>query len=260
MAEELDPVLDPDVETSLRAALTRMRVDPADPVMPPAVWDRLEHAIAHESGRRMGTVVELVPRRRALRWVGPLVAVSAVVLGVMVVTNLPTESADVIASGTGVVDSPDQAPVAKAASPGALAQAGFVPPTMTIVDSAQNFTPESLRAGVSSVLEQLGIRSVADLDDMTPPPTEPPADQAALRACVTDLTASPTSQALIVIRATYQGDEVGVVVIPAVMMGNVTTLDLSQISDPTLHIFVVGPQCGAQPAQVITHVLHAVGQ
>jgi hypothetical protein len=73
------------------------------------------------------------------------------------------------------------------------------------------------------------------------------------------LTQSPTSQALIVIRATYDGAEAGVVVIPAVMMGDISTVDISQISDPTLHIFVVGPQCGAQPTQVISHVLHAIG-
>ena len=260
MAEELDPVLDPDVETALRAALSRLGTAP-ESTMPTQVWDRLERAIAHESGRRMGVVVEVVPRRRALRWVAPLVAVSAVVLGVMVVANLPADSGDVVASGGAdvIASSESVAPLAKAASP-SIAQAGFVPPTMTIVDSAQDFTPESLRAGVTAVLDQLGVRSVADLDEMAPPPSEPPADEAALRECVTDITESATSQALIVIRATYEGDEAGVVVIPAVMMGDVTTLDLSRISDPTLHIFVVGPQCGAQPARVITHVLHTVGR
>jgi hypothetical protein len=65
---------------------------------------------------------------------------------------------------------------------------------------------------------------------------------------------------LIVIRTTYEGAEAGVVVIPAVMMVDISTVDMSQISDPTLHIFVVGPRCGAEPAQVITHVLHAIGQ
>lgn len=259
MADELDPTLDPEVQARLLGALARLR--PTDPpvAMPPAVWSRMEKAIAHESGRRMGQVIEVAPRRRALRWAGPLVAVSAAVLGVVVLTNLPTDSGDVIASDTAMVaEAPaDDAPVAKGA-PGGIVQAGFIPPAMTIVDSSQDFTPATLKAGVTSILEQLGVRTPADMGAMTA--VTPPADEMTLRECVTDITQSPRSQALIVIRATYDGAEAGVVVIPTVMMGDVSALDLTQISDPTLHIFVVGPQCGAQPAQVISHVLHAIGQ
>jgi hypothetical protein len=166
-------------------------------------------------------------------------------------TNLPGQQADVVADGETAM---------AAAAPKAVLQAGFVPPTMTVVDSAENFTPASLRAGVSAVLEKLGVRSMGDMQKMATASPAPDVDQSALRECVTELTESPTSQALIVIRATYDGAEAGVVVIPAVMMGDISTVDMSRISDPTLHIFVVGPQCGAQPAQVISHVLHAVGQ
>ncbi len=262
MAEPIDPDLDPEVEARVREALARLRPDDdpdpsGSPSMPPAVWGRMERAIAHESGRREGTVVELAPRRRPLRWAGPLVAVSAVVLGVVVITNLPDQSGEVIASDTAVMA---EAPAAKLATPGAVLQAGFIPPAMTVVDSTQNFTPESLRAGVTSVLEQVGIRSVADVGAMTAAPIEPPAEEVALRECVTDLTQSATSQALIVIHATYEGKDAGVVVIPAVMMGDVATLDLARMSDPTLHIFVVGPRCGDEPATVLTHVLHAIGE
>ena len=252
MADELDPQLDPDVEARVLGALAGLRPDAdPDPAVPPAVWARMERAIAHEAGLRTGTVVELAPRRRMLKWAGPLVAVSAVVLGVVVMTNLPGQQADVVADGE----------VAMAAdAPRAVLQAGFVPPAMTVVDSAENFTPTSLRSGVTAVLEKLGVTSMGDMQKMATASAAPDVDETTLRECVTELTQSPTSQALIVIRATYDGAEAGVVVIPAVMMGDISTVDLSQISDPTLHIFVVGPQCGAQPAQVISHVLHAVGQ
>jgi hypothetical protein len=253
MADELDPQLDPEVETRLREALSRLRPDddPAPtPPMPPAVWARMERAIAHESGLRTGTVVGLAPRRRMLKWAGPLVAVSAVVLGVVVMTNLPGQQPDVVA---------DAETAMAAAEPKAVLQAGFVPPAMTVVDSAENFTPTSLRAGVTAVLEKLGVRSMGDMQRMATASAAPEVDETTLRECVTELTQSPTSQALIVIRATYDGAEAGVVVIPAVMMGDISTVDMSQISDPTLHIFVVGPQCGAQPTQVISHVLHAIG-
>lgn len=266
LAEEMDPQLDPEVEARLLGALARLRPDddpdPTDsPAMPPAVWARMEQAIAHESGRRMGTVVELAPRRRTLRWVGPLVAVSAVVLGVVVVTNQSSETGDVIASDTSMVAEAPAADAAVAkAAPEAIVQAGFVPPAMTVVDSTQDFTPATLKAGVTSVLEQLGVTTMSDMATMTPSPITPPADEAVLRECVTEITDSPTSQALIVIRASYDGAEAGVVVVPAVMMGDVATVDRAQISDPTVHIFVVGPRCGTQPAQVISHVLHAIGQ
>lgn len=253
MADELDPQLDPEVEARVLGALAGLRpdADPAPPV-PPAVWARMERALAHESGLRTGAVVELAPRRRMLTWAGPLVAVSAVVLGIVVMTNLPGRQADVVADG--------EVAVVAAAAPKAVLQAGFVPPAMTVVDSAENFTPDSLRSGVTAVLEKLGVTSVGDLQMMASASPAPDVDLPTLRECVTELTQSPTSQALIVIRASYDGAEAGVVVIPAVMMGDISTVDMSQISDPTLHIFVVGPQCGAQPAQVISHVLHAVGQ
>ena len=256
MADELDPKLDPDVEARVLDALARLRPEeepdpPTSPAIPPQVWARMERAIAHESGLRTGTVVELAPRRRMLKWAGPLVAVSAVVLGVVVMTNLPGQQADVVADGEIAI---------AADAPRAVVQAGFVPPAMTVVDSAENFTPTSLRAGVTSVLEKFGVRTMGDMQKMATASAAPGVDDTTLRECVTQLTQSPTSQALIVIRATYDGAEAGVVVIPAVMMGDISTVDMSQISDPTLHIFVVGPQCGAQPAQVISHVLHAVGQ
>lgn len=254
MADELDPRLDPDVEARVLDALARLRPEvapdpPTSPVIPPQVWARMERAIAHESGLRTGTVVELAPRRRMLKWAGPLVAVSAVVLGVVVMTNLPGQRADVVADAETSMEAPKS-----------VVQAGFVPPAMTVVDSAENFTPTSLRAGVTAVLEKFGVRTMGDMQKMATASAAPGVDDTTLRECVTQLTQSPTSQALIVIRATYDGAEAGVVVIPAVMMGDISTVDMSQISDPTLHIFVVGPQCGAQPAQVISHVLHAVGQ
>jgi len=252
MADELDPQLDPEVEARVLAALSRLRPDAdVDPPIPPAVWARMERALAHDSGLRTGAVVELAPRRRTLTWAGPLVAVSAVVLGIVVMTNLPGRQADVVADAETAV---------AAAAPKAVLQAGFVPPAMTVIDSSEDFTPTSLRAGVTAVLGKFGVRSMGDLQKMASASPAPDVDLPTLRECVTDLTKSPTSQALIVIRANYDGAEAGVVVIPAVMMGDISTVDMSQISDPTLHIFVVGPQCGAQPAQVISHVLHAVGQ
>ena len=93
-----------------------------------------------------------------------------------------------------------------------------------------------------------------------------------LRKCVTEITNSESSQALFVDRATYQGRDAGVIVIPMAMftgMDAATTsgeraqlrsrlLSLWGRTLSALDVWVVGPDCGNLALDVYSHVSHSL--
>lgn len=288
--------------------------------VPTEVWARMERALSLEAAERVlvrsgvaeGRVADLGAERRrrrqprAIRWTAPLVAVSAVVLGVAVLTNINQGEPPVVVAGAApaaeetAAESPTAAepevaaasasapaaePVAEAAPQ--VVQAGFIPPARKVMVTAENFTSDQLTSQVAKVLTTLGIDEVADIEavpveeiasaevDATDSAAERAANTAAdasataampmmvsepqvLRECITDITESSASQALVVLLATFNGEEAGVVVIPTLMMTDATTVHFDSVSDPTMHIYVVGTGCGASPARVMVHVLHSL--
>lgn len=315
-------------EARVRAALADLthltEGAPVDDPVPADVWDRMERAISAEAAERAvvraavaeGTVADLGAERkrrrqpRAIRWTAPLVAVSAVVLGIAVVNNINQATPPVVVAGEApdaangtTADAPVQAepevaaaaapapePAAVAESAPQVVQAGFIPPARKVMATAENFTSDQLTDQVADVLTALGIDEVADIEAM---PVEeiasdeitgtdsPESDSAArsatgeatdaaaempmmvsqpevLRECITDITESSASQALVVLLGRFNGEEAGVVVIPTPMMTDATVAHFDSVSDPTMHIYVVGTGCGASPARVMVHVLHSL--
>lgn len=314
-------------EARVRAALANLThltegAPTGDPV-PADVWARMERALSAEAAERVlvragvaeGTVADLGAERtrrrqpRAIRWTAPLVAVSAVVLGVAVVTNINQSEPPVVVAGEAQPVSEEIAPAqaapaevssdaeaaAPAPEPAAVAeaapqvvQAGFIPPARKVMATAENFTSDQLTNQVASVLTTLGIDEVADIEAMPVEEiasaevsgTDPSAAERAanatadasatvampmmvsepsvLRECITDITESSASQALVVLLGRFNGEEAGVVVIPTPMMTDATSAHFDSVSDPTMHIYVVGTGCGASPARVLVHVLHSL--
>ncbi|MFM1917380.1 MAG: hypothetical protein RJB01_895 [Actinomycetota bacterium] len=317
-------------EARVRAALENLthltESAPSDDHVPADVWARMERALSAEAAERAlvragvaeGTVADLGAERtrrrqpRAIRWTAPLVAVSAVVLGVAVVTNINQSEPPVVVAGeaqqvTGEIAPAEGTPVAAsdeaegAAAPPAdaqvaaeaapqVVQAGFIPPARKVMATEENFTSDQLTSQVATVLSTLGIDEVADIEAMpveeiasadvaipdaqaaeraAESTTDPAGDATVampmmvsepqvLRECITDITESSASQALVVLLGRFNGEEAGVVVIPTPMMTDATSAHFDSVSDPTMHIYVVGTGCGASPARVMVHVLHSL--
>lgn len=311
--------LNPAEDARVRAALADLthltESAPVDDPVPADVWARMERAISAEAAERAvvraavaeGTVADLSAERkrrrqpRAIRWTAPLVAVSAVVLGIAVVTNINQAQPPVVVAGEAPeridapapepgaaaapapADAPAPEPAAVAESAPQVVQAGFIPPARKVMATAENFTSDQLTDQVADVLTTLGIDEVADIEAMpveeiasaeiagTDAPetesTEPMASDEmpmmvsqpeVLRECITDITESSASQALVVLLGRFNGEEAGVVVIPTPMMTDATVAHFDSVSDPTMHIYVVGPGCGASPARVMVHVLYSL--
>jgi hypothetical protein len=68
------------------------------------------------------------------------------------------------------------------------------------------------------------------------------ADLGALRDCITGIMHSSGSTALIVDRATFDGGDAGIVIVP--QAGEVS-------------VWIVGPACTSQAPRILRHVLHA---
>ena len=91
-----------------------------------------------------------------------------------------------------------------------------------------------------------------------------------LRSCVTEITQSESSQAIFVDRATFEGMDAGVIVIPMAMfegmdtlatsddrMKFAATLESSGTDLGALDVWVVGPGCGSVALDVYSHVSHS---
>ena len=212
------------------------RVEDSAEQMPDWVWTRLQDALAAEgatsSSRRPSRIV---------RWGGGLVAASVAVVALgLAVTTFQGDSTDgAIVAGDAATSQesaelPGEAPgVAEAlaapeadvlAQPGMMSFAGMVPPALRLVDSQTDYTPSSLRAQVSDVLEQVGVMPTSAEQVMEPAPAEMampdvPVDgflssPESLRDCITKLTTWSTSTALMVDRSSFEGQDASVVVAP----------------------------------------------
>lgn len=239
---------------------------PADdepvPAMPAHVAEMIDTAIAHEAGVRSGGVIELGSRkrRRSLTVGMPLVAASAVLLGFAVVGNINSSSeTDLVASEV----ASDAAPAAESAlradapeSAPTIVQAGFIPPTKKMRALDLNVPADEIPGTVSQLLLTEGIDEPTDLIDMPAEDFAPmgdgmTSDEQMLRKCITTITKKETSQALLVVRASVDGADVGVVVVPEVMidmpaMENMTEDEMREVGEAMgeTTIYVVKTTCG----------------
>lgn len=294
-AASIDPDVDQSAVTAALARLTHL--DPARvfgpdgtgeqaaaidmPIehMPDFVWEQVSTVLALEQASRTsggaGSEILSFPAggRRRLNLTSGLIAASVALLavGIGVVALRPATSTDVVA-GSVAADAPAQADAAASAplpesalvSPEVL-QAGFVPPARAVTQTDMEYTPENVVGQIDALLDGYGMDSAAEMMAMQSPPEMKKAmrtngfmaSDEALRNCITMLTQSERSQALIVDRAEYMGSDAGVIVIPAFMAIDISTPPPSELP-VTLDIWVVGPNCGEQDGAVLRRFTHTL--
>lgn len=280
-AEELDD----EQLNALRSALGDVRFldpggDSGTAAMPGEVWGRLLGALDAEAASRAIAEHENViglpgrvtaqPRARAMRWAGGLVAASVTIVAVGLVVGTMRGSTDdtaVVAGGTAIIpassadsrtaESPlappaaDSAPEAMAAD--TMAAAPLAPAARMVVTSRTNYLPGQLPAQVVSLVKNAGFTTPEEaMAKVVPLPAMPiengfTASWEALRACLTWLTQSPDTQALVVDRATYSGSEAGVIVAPATAVDADPSTPSPAVTIDTRYgqfdVWVVNPEC-----------------
>jgi hypothetical protein len=275
MTDDLgDADLTPEQESQVVAALDGLNflASPESPrgsdetvaQMPPEVWDRMVAAL--DAQPALATVTPLRPRRRLLPGIAAA-AVAVIVVGVGVSVMRPTGSTVADAPAPSVPTPAQTAVAAKAeAAPDAAVQApppstgpmvgaaapqtrSMIMPTRFLMSSGTDYTSEAIDQQVDGLLEKVGAATPALADAVPTPTAMAPvgeagftADLAALRDCITGIMHSSASTALIVDRATFDGGDAGIVIVPQV--GEVD-------------VWVVSPNCTAQAPTVLRHVMHA---
>jgi hypothetical protein len=248
--------------------------------MPDAVWEQLATVLSLEQASRSGggasSEILSFPTggRRRLNLTSGLIAASVAILavGIAVVALRPATNTDVVASNApaGSVAAESSADPAAEAAPFAasapqVVQAGFVPPARAITQSDMAYTPENVVGQIDSMIDGFGMTSPLEMLTMDSPKTMKKAmrtsgfmaSEEKLRNCITMLTQSDQSQALIVDRAQYMGSDAGVIVIPAFMAIDVSSPPPSNMPI-TLDIWVVGPNCGEQDGAVLRRFTHTL--
>lgn len=269
--------------------------DDAEP-MPDWVWSRLHDSLA--------MAADPAPRAgRTTRWTGGLVAAGVAVIAVgIAVTVLRTGGTAVVATDANLGSAAEVAKLAvpaattfaaaedsaaqAAAPPSASAPAGTGagtadstparPAARMVLDSRTDYRPETLPGQVVSLVKNAGFTTLRDaVSKQMPTPAMPVEDGFTaswqqLRDCVTRLTQSDRSQALVVDRGTYAGAAAGVVVAPADLLSEDTTAEPGA-SDPaspaptvslatplgTFDVWVVDPECEQVAANLDDFALYA---
>lgn len=263
--ESLYGVNSPHDESVHNALVTYAQFLDAEPItpMPEGVWEHIQTALSLESAESVIDLTE--PRQRSLgtKWVGGLVAASVTLLAVGIGANILTSTGS---SNT------DPSPIVAGATP-ELVQAGFVPPAVTVTASGEDYSPQNLTATVTRALNRVGVTTPLDYFRVpvkkmaTTTPSGMMQNESTLRNCITELTKSETSQALLVDRGTYLGKEAGIVIIPFAMakgMDSVpNTAERFAVGQAILgkdsylsflDIWVVGPGCGTVAFDVYSHI------
>ena len=281
-----DPAFDPDIQDALRDTLrdwsASVDAEPFEPV-PAHVWERITTVLDAEDptwAQTEGYVsdVSSAGRRRLprSRWTTPLIAASVVALGVAVgasvwgpfgeptgdgvTATVASQTMDEVVEAPELAESLELESLAQADSVAVptpqVVQAGFIPPAKKVMDLGEDISSAQIADTVDEILTGVGITEPADVLEM-PEETWDAAtdgmtsDPKVLRDCVTKVTAVETSQALLVLRASVNGIDAGLLVVPEFMidMNKMLTMDADQMRSmgPDMNattIYVVEPTCG----------------
>ncbi len=266
-----DPAYREEVQSDIAALLGRwgrgISAEPqpdseyGDERVPADVWDRVLDGVQAE--RERAAAEEAGKGRRILpggRWTTPLVAASAVALALVVGTTVldrsgsqdPAVVADAPVSAEG---SNDAAALAISPSP-QIVQAGFVPPAKKVMALTDDLSADSIADTVDEILTGVGVEEPTDVLEMPEETWQPTgdgmtADPQVLRDCITKVTRVETSQALLVLRASVNGLDAGVIVVPEFMvdmnkMQGMDSEDMRRMGRQmaVTKIYVVEPTCG----------------
>jgi hypothetical protein len=289
----------PELTSDLAAYGQYLDAEPLE-AMPTSVWEHIATTLSLESADRVvpdspaalgsdPAVLELASYRKHRiggKWVGGLVAASvtlfAVGIGVNVLNSDPADQNSVVAGAPVQSLASQDAPLQEtlpAASPQVI-QAGFVTPAVEVVESGNDYNSSNLRESVTRLLSSLGIKKPMDIfmapvKDMSSKKlakaTGMTGSLESLRKCLNEITKSESSQAIFVDRATFQGMDAGVIVIPMAMFKGMDTrttsgdrmkfaaeLESSGVDLGALDVWVVGPNCGTVSFDVYSHVSHSL--
>ena len=283
-----DPDIQDAVRDTLRDWSASVDAEPFEPV-PAHVWERITTVLDAEDptwAQTEGYVSDVSSAgRRHLprsRWTTPLIAASVVALGVAVGASVwgpfgePTGDevtatvasqtideaveAPELAESTESTESVESEGLARADSVSVptpqVVQAGFIPPAKKVMDLGEDISSAQIANTVDEILTSVGITEPADVLEM-PEETWDAAtdgmtsDPKVLRDCVTKVTAVETSQALLVLRASVNGIDAGLLVVPEFMvdMNKMLSMDADKMRSmgPDMGvttIYVVEPTCG----------------
>lgn len=286
----------PLVRDALRSYSQHLHAEPITP-MPEGVWEQIQTSLSLETADHGAGVSDLsVHRQRRLgsKWVGGLVAASVTLLAVGIGANLlSTDDSSTIVANPPQTESLQTESVqsesvqSESAQPESVqsvgestpqvVQAGFVPPAVTVMSSGIDYNPQNLTETVTRALQQVGVQSPVDYFRV---PIQKMSmrgangmlkSESTLRECITAITKSETSQALLVDQATYMGKEAGIVIIPFAMVNGMDSMldNSSRVAMgqeilakdsylSVLDIWVVGPDCGTIAFDVYSHVTHSL--
>ena len=283
-----DPDIQDAVRDTLRDWSASVDAEPFEPV-PAHVWERITTVLDAADptwAQTEGYVsdVSSAGRRRLprSRWTTPLIAASVVALGVAVGASVwgpfgePTGDevtatvasqtideaveAPELAESTESTESVESEGLARADSVSVptpqVVQAGFIPPAKKVMDLGEDISSAQIANTVDEILTSVGITEPADVLEM-PEETWDAAtdgmtsDPKVLRDCVTKVTAVETSQALLVLRASVNGIDAGLLVVPEFMvdMNKMLSMNAEKMRSmgPDMGvttIYVVEPTCG----------------
>ena len=283
-----DPDIQDAVRDTLRDWSASVDAEPFEPV-PAHVWERITTVLDAEDptwAQTEGYVsdVSSAGRRRLprSRWTTPLIAASVVALGVAVGASVwgpfgePTGDevtatvasqtideaveAPELAESTESTESVESEGLARADSVSVptpqVVQAGFIPPAKKVMDLGEDISSAQIANTVDEILTGVGITGPADVLEL-PEETWDAAtdgmtsDPKVLRDCVTKVTAVETSQALLVLRASVNGIDAGLLVVPEFMvdMNKMLSMNADKMRSmgPDMGvttIYVVEPTCG----------------
>lgn len=123
-----------------------------------------------------------------------------------------------------------------------------------VTSTGTDYTPDSMDDAVMKLVDTVGASRTRLMSSVTqePDPTEGDSGFTAtvegLATCVRSLTQAADRQALVIDRATYQGVDVGIVVVPVGIAAIDHAMPFTQID-----IWVVPPDCGASTDAVLWH-------
>lgn len=255
----------------------------AEPItpMPEGVWEQIQTALSLESAHEVTDLAQYRQRRLGTKWVGGLVAASVTLLAVGIGANILTtdqgsDSGSVMADAPALSGSDSGSAEISEAEP-QVVQAGFVPPAVAVTSSGEDYSPQNLTQTVTRALNKVGVKSPIDyfrvpVQKMAmSAPSGMMQSESTLRDCITELTKSDTSQALLVDQGTYMGKEAGIVIIPFAMVKGMDSVPPSgerfAVGQAILNsdrylsfldIWVVGPGCGTVPFDVYSHITYSL--
>jgi hypothetical protein len=147
---------------------------------------------------------------------------------------------------------------AAAAAPGLADQ-----PAKVVMESNTQYTEAGLTGQVRTLLDRINVHSAREAQLMAPKPISWPvedgftANWTSLRDCLSWLANSSDVQALVVDRATFEGSEAGVIIVPADQVDpGVTPPPTASVesANGTMDVWVVDPACQQEVDSIMEHL------